>query len=251
MRQRRFRSPRLSTSAAPHATSPLVLQKDTRSIQTMFAKIAHRYDRANHVLSFQVDNYWRRVVSRRILPSPGRVLDVASGTGDLAVALARRGHKVTSTDFTFEMLAEGQAKLRKHARGTVQLTADALSLPFHAETFDAVTVAFGIRNFADPLAGLRDMTRVIRHGGRVAVLEFSRPSGPFGAAFQLYSSRILPAIGGFITGHREPYEYLPRSVAEFPEGDAFLALMRDAGLEHTEATRLTGGIASLYLGVKP
>jgi demethylmenaquinone methyltransferase/2-methoxy-6-polyprenyl-1,4-benzoquinol methylase len=230
-----------------------VLQKDRQTIQSMFAKIAHRYDRANHLLSFQIDHLWRSALVRSLENTSGPVLDVASGTGDLAVAIAgsNGSPRVFSSDFTFEMLAEGRSKLRSRAASARQLTADALNLPFRDASFEAVSVAFGIRNFADPAAGLREMTRVARPRGIVAVLEFSRPRGPFGALFQVYSSRVLPLLGGWITGHRAPYEYLPASVSEFPEGEAFLELMRRSGLLDVRARRMTGGIATLYTGRRP
>lgn len=217
----------------------------------MFAKIAHRYDRANHLLSMQVDHWWRRFVAKGLLTSPGRVLDLAAGTGDLTVALTRHGrHRVTSADFTFEMLAAGQTKVREHASGAPQLAADALALPVRSNSFDGVTIAFGIRNFADPLAGLRESYRVLRSGGRLGVLEFSRPRGLFGTLFTFYSFRVIPALGGLITGHREPYEYLPKSVRTFPEGSDFLNMMKDAGFIKLEQHRLTGGIATFYAGSK-
>lgn len=229
-----------------------MLEKDPRSIQSMFARIAPRYDRANHVLSMQVDHYWRRVVARALLPSPGLVLDLAAGTGDLTVELARRGgHRVVSADFTFEMLLHGREKLARHAPSATSATADALRLPFRSSTFDAVTVAFGIRNFASAEGGLREIHRVLRSGGRAGILEFSRPKGPFGALFNIYSKRVIPALGGLITGHRSPYEYLPESVQQFPEADAFLDLMRDADFHELTARRLTGGIATFYSGRKP
>lgn len=218
----------------------------------MFARIAPRYDRANRLLSLRIDTHWRKRVARSVLPAPGHILDVASGTGDLAVDLVRYGaHRVTSSDFTFEMLAHGRSKLLHAAPGTRQVAADALQLPFPDATFDATTVAFGIRNFADPEAGLREMARVVRPGGSIAVLEFSRPRGVWGAAFTSYSRYILPRVGGLITGHRAAYEYLPASVREFPEGSDFEALMRRAGLEGVASLRMTGGIATLYRGRRP
>lgn len=228
-----------------------MLDKDRRSIQTMFAKIAHRYDRANHLLSMQVDHWWRRFVATRLLSSPGRVLDLAAGTGDLTVALTKHGkHRVTAADFTFEMLAAGQAKVREHANGAPQITADALALPLRSGSFDGVTISFGIRNFADASAGLRESHRVLKSGGRLGVLEFSHPRGIFGAVFRIYSFHIIPFLGGLITGHREPYEYLPKSVRTFPEGNEFLELMRSAGFEDLRQYRLTGGIATFYMGSK-
>lgn len=226
-----------------------MLDKNRQTIQSMFGKIAHRYDRANRLLSARIDVVWRKRVARDLLPTPGRVLDLAAGTGDLAVDLSRRGkHRVTAADFTFEMLAAGRAKM---SNGSVNpLCADGLALPFRDEIFDASTISFGIRNFSDPLAGLREMRRIVRRGGTVAVLEFSRPRGLFGRLYAFYSLRILPLLGGWITGHRAPYEYLPASVQRFPEGDDFLGLMREAGLDQCRAERMTGGIVTFYSGRK-
>lgn len=217
----------------------------------MFATIAHRYDAANRILSCCFDVSWRRMVARRLLPAPGRVLDLAAGTGDLSIDLARNGgHRVISADFTFEMLLAGLDKLARSRVEVRQVAADALALPFASGLFDGVTVAFGIRNFADPLAGLREIARVTRQGGAVGVLEFSRPARLLERVFRWYFHHLLPRIGGLITGSRTAYEYLPLSVEEFPEGDAFLSLMKDAGLKGLTAARLSGGIVTFYRGEK-
>ena len=215
----------------------------------MFASVSHRYDTANRVLSMRLDTIWRKRVSRKLLGAPGRVLDLAAGTGELTVDLERYGgHRVVSADFTFEMLAHGQPKVLEHAPHAVQVTADALALPFRSAAFDGVSVAFGVRNFHDPLQGLREIRRVLRDGGRVGVLEFSMPRQPLRFVYGIYFRHILPAIGGMITGTRSPYEYLPASVQAFPEGDAFVALMKDAGFTNNVATRMSGGIVTFYRG---
>lgn len=215
----------------------------------MFAEIAPRYDRANRLLSFRTDVAWRKRVARTLLPSPGVVLDLAAGTGDLTVDLARYGsHEVVSADFTYEMLHYGRNKVA--GSGATQATADALSLPFRSSRFDAVTVAFGIRNFSDPLAGLREIHRVLKPGGVAGVLEFSRPGQPIRFFYQLYSRFVLPAVGGAITGQRAAYEYLPASVAAFPEGAAFSDLMQQAGFDTLTRTRMTGGIVTFYRGIR-
>lgn len=225
-----------------------MLDKQRNTIQSMFGRIAYRYDRANRLLSARFDVGWRRRVAAELLAGPGRVLDLATGTGDLAVDLNRaRKHRVVAADFTFEMLAAGRAKFSA-APAVTPLCADGTALPFRDGIFDGATIAFGIRNFSDPLAGLREMARVVRSGGVVGVLEFSRPRGVFGMLYAIYSTRILPMIGGWITGHRAPYEYLPASVRQFPEGDEFLRLMQQAGLADTKARRMTGGIATFYSG---
>lgn len=228
-----------------------MLDKRPASIQRMFADVAHRYDRANRVLSMRLDVSWRRAVARTLLPAPGLVLDLAAGTGDLTVDLTRRGgHTVISGDFTFEMLAWGTAKLQRLAPTARQVCADALNLPFADESFDGTTVSFGIRNFSDPLAGLSEMKRILKRGGVAGILEFSRPSKAVAKFYDFYSSHFLPRIGGAITGSRAPYEYLPASVRQFPEGEAFLALMREAGFVRLTAKRFTFGIATFYRGEK-
>jgi demethylmenaquinone methyltransferase/2-methoxy-6-polyprenyl-1,4-benzoquinol methylase len=197
----------------------------------------------------RLDVAWRRNVARELLDQPGHVLDLAAGTGDLTVDLDRYGHhSVVSADFTFEMLAAGRAKLKAASPSSIQITADALALPFRSGVFDGVSVAFGVRNFHDPLRGLREIRRVLRPGGRAGVLEFSLPGQPIRFFYSLYSRHILPLIGGLITGARSPYEYLPASVRTFPEGEAFLRLMEDAGFRNLESTRLSGGIVTFYRG---
>lgn len=229
-----------------------VLDKNPDRIQSMFAEIAPRYDRANRVLSLRVDTIWRRAVARALLPRGGRVLDLAAGTGDLTVDLTRIGrHRVVSADFTFEMLLAGRTKLARRAPDASQCTADALSLPFVSASFDGVTVAFGVRNFADPVTGLREMHRILRGGGAAGVLEFSIPRGLFGRVYDFYFRRVLPYVGGLLTGRRAAYEYLPASVGAFPEGAAFVELMERAGFVRVTARRMTGGIVTFYRGEKP
>lgn len=215
----------------------------------MFASVSHRYDTANRVLSMRFDVAWRKRVARQLLPAPGRVLDLAAGTGDLTVDLARYGqHRVVSADFTYEMLAHGQLKVLERAPGAVQVAADALALPFQSGSFDGVSVAFGVRNFHDPLQGLRETRRVLRTDGALGVLEFSMPRQPLRFVYGIYFRHILPAIGGFITGTRSPYDYLPASVQTFPEGNAFLSLMSEAGFRNCVAARMSGGIVTFYRG---
>ena len=218
----------------------------------MFATIAPRYDLANRVLSMRFDTRWRRLVAGRLLARPGLVLDMAAGTGDLTVDLYKTGgHRVVSADFTYEMLLAGREKLASTASSCPQLGADALELPFAPETFDGAAVAFGIRNFHDPLIGLTELTRVIKPGGAIGILEFSTPSPIVNFFYRRYFTFVLPRLGGALTGSRDSYEYLTRSVDDFPEGPAFLSLMKEAGLTKIEATRLTGGISTFYRGEKP
>lgn len=229
-----------------------MLDKDPRRIRAMFAEIAPRYDRANRVLSARFDVRWRKRVARTLLKAPGRVLDLAAGTGDLTVDLVRfGGHRPVSADFTYEMLVAGREKLARGAPGAPQCTADALHLPFASSCFDGATVAFGVRNFADPLAGLREIHRVLRSGGAAGILEFSMPTGLVLRLYSFYFRHILPRIGGVLTGRREAYEYLPASVGEFPQGADFVRLMEQAGFTGVTARRMTFGICTFYRGEKP
>jgi demethylmenaquinone methyltransferase/2-methoxy-6-polyprenyl-1,4-benzoquinol methylase len=222
-----------------------VVDRTPERIQQMFASIAPRYDRANRVLSLSRDVGWRRLAARTLLPAPGRVLDIAAGTGDLTVSLRRYGrHRVVSADFTYEMLLHGKGKTSS------PVTADALRLPFADGTFDGIAVAFGIRNFVDTAAALREMRRVIRAGGAAGILELTTPRGALRGAYRWYFSVVLPRLGGLITGKPQAYRYLPSSVDDFPEGEAFMSRMREAGFGDVTARRLSGGIATLYRGVK-
>ena len=218
------------------------------AIRSMFARVAPRYDRANHLLSMGIDHGWRRAAVRFAELQPGeRVLDTCCGTGDLALALTRAGGEVVGTDFCPEMLTHAVTKSR--AAGAPRwLAADTMRLPFADDSFDLATVAFGIRNVEDPVAGLREMGRVVRPGGRVLVLEFCRPRLPgLRQAYLLYFRRVLPRLGRWISGDTEgAYDYLPDSVMKFPERGAFLELMSDAGLESPRMRLLSGGIAALY-----
>jgi demethylmenaquinone methyltransferase/2-methoxy-6-polyprenyl-1,4-benzoquinol methylase len=224
----------------------------------MFAHIAPRYDVANRVLSGGVDRRWRRGAVRFSGAGPGdRVLDVCSGTGDLALALARTGSRVVGSDFTFEMLRRAGPKTAAQAdrldHPPTFVAGDTMELPFRDDSFDLVTVAFGIRNVSAPLEGLREMRRVTRPGGRIVVLEFCKPRVPVvGALYRFYFRRILPVLGRMISGDTKgAYSYLPESVMAFPERGEFLELMRKAGLEAPHQKILTCGIAALYRAEVP
>lgn len=240
------------------AASPQVDKSGAR-VQRMFGQIAPRYDLMNHLLSGGVDCYWRWRTVRAVPPEGSApILDVCTGTGDLAFAYAKRaGHAVpvVGTDFTHEMLVRAEQKAgRRSLQPTVTfLEADTQQLPFPEDTFQIVCVAFGLRNVSDTLRGLREMARVCRPGGRVAVLEFSTPRIPLlGKLYSLYFRHVLPRIGQLIARNREDaYRYLPTSVSAFPEGNDLTALMQESGLAQTRFRRLTGGIATLYIGVKP
>lgn len=221
----------------------------------MFAGIAGRYDLLNHLLSGNVDRRWRRLVADKLCPSLGAnstVLDVACGTGDLALVVAERcGARVVGVDFCRPML-EIAARKAADAPGKIPFVeGDALRLPFADRQFDAATIAFGLRNLSDVAGGLKELRRVLKTGGRLVVLEFSRPVVPgFRALFQFYFSRVLPRIGGLVSGSRGAYEYLPDSVSKFPDQKRLASLMREVGFEATEYRNLTGGIAALHTGTR-
>lgn len=225
----------------------------------MFAEIAPRYDLLNHLLSLNVDRWWRRRTVHRVPPiGDAPILDVCTGTGDLALAYARftRGQvPVVASDFCPEMLAVGERKKRR-AGLNGELTfveADAQALPFDDDQFQIVCVAFGLRNVQDTDRGLTEMTRVCRPGGRVAVLEFSTPRWqPFRWIYGTYFRHVLPRIGQLLARNKsDAYEYLPASVDQFPDGEALALRMEAAGLDGVEIRPLTFGIATLYVGEKP
>jgi demethylmenaquinone methyltransferase / 2-methoxy-6-polyprenyl-1,4-benzoquinol methylase len=225
----------------------------SEQVREMFASIARRYDAANEVLSLGVHRGWRRAAVRLSGALPGdRVLDCATGTGDLALAFKRvvgPTGEVIGSDFCAEMLAPAPEKARRAGLEVRFEVADALALPYPDRSFDVASIAFGIRNVDDPVRCLREMARVVRPGGRVAVLEFGQPRGPFGALFRVYSRQVMPMIGGLLTGNRSAYEYLPRTAAAFPAGDRFLSLMDEAGsFAERSATPLLAGTAYVYVG---
>ncbi len=221
-------------------------------VRGMFARVARRYDLANHVLSFNIDRLWRARTVRRVRPileRPGaRVLDICCGTGDLTLALAREcGAPVLGSDFCHPMLVAARGK---GAAGLFE--ADALRLPLRDASLDLVTVAFGFRNLANYGAGLVEMRRVLGPAGMAAILEFSEPPNAiFAALYHFYSRRILPPIGGALSGSREAYTYLPESVRKFPSAEELAEEMRRAGFEEVRYERFSGGIATLHLGVTP
>jgi demethylmenaquinone methyltransferase/2-methoxy-6-polyprenyl-1,4-benzoquinol methylase len=221
----------------------------------MFAGIAGRYDLLNHLLSGNVDKRWRRQVARSLQPSlveGARVLDVACGTGDLSLVLASAGAgRVVGLDFCRPMLEIARGKAAAGSRAVPFVEGDAMRLPFADETFDVVTIAFGLRNLAGVFEGLKELRRILRPGGRVAVLEFSSPVVPgFRALFRFYFTRVLPRIGGLVSGSRGAYEYLPDSVSRFPDQKRLAEMMREAGFEGVGYRNLTGGIAALHTGAR-
>lgn len=246
-------TPPASATASDHPT----LDKSQPRIQGMFAAIADRYDFLNHLLSMNVDKYWRwRTTRMAPVPADGApILDTCTGTGDLALAyhrLAQGKNRLFGTDFCEPMLQKAQKK-RREAAGIEFMVADTLRLPFPSDTFGLVTVAFGLRNVSDTDGGLRELSRVCKPGGQVAVLEFSTPRlWPFSWIYRFYFRYILPRVGQWVSGSKDfAYGYLPASVASFPERQALAQRMESAGLTGVRYHPLTLGIATLYLGKKP
>lgn len=237
-----------------------LLDKREARIRRMFGQIAPRYDFLNHLLSLNVDRAWRRKTTRLVPPAPaaGPILDLCTGTGDLALAYDRAASgtvPVVGADFCHEMLVRAAEKARR-AGATERVRfveADAQAVPFPADYFQLVTVAFGLRNVTDPDRGLAEMVRVTRPGGRVAVLEFSRPRGRvFGPLYRWYFRAVLPRVGQILSRSREgAYSYLPASVMEFPDGEALADRLRARGLTDVRYYPFTFGVATLYVGVKP
>lgn len=232
---------------------PTIARKE--QVSAMFNNIAKKYDFLNHFLSAGIDRLWRRkLVARLLREKPNLVLDVATGTGDLAIELARRSRaRITGVDIAQAMLDIGKTKIEKRGlEKQISLQwADSEALPFDTETFDAAMVAFGVRNFEDLHQGLSEMCRVLKNGGTVAVLEFSRPKAfPFKQLYDFYFKNILPLMGRMVSKDPSAYSYLPESVYHFPDGQAFLDHLKQAGFDQTEQKRLSLGIATLYTAKK-
>jgi demethylmenaquinone methyltransferase/2-methoxy-6-polyprenyl-1,4-benzoquinol methylase len=232
------------------------LSQKGEQIQQMFDTIAPKYDFLNHLLSFGIDKRWRRIAVRLIkAPEGGKVLDVATGTGDVALEIARvtpDSVMITGADFSPEMIALGQTKIAAspYAKRIDFKVAPCEDLPFGSDTFDSVTIAFGIRNVVDRRLGLAELWRVIKPGGRIVILEFSIPrSAVFRWLYHFYFLRILPAIGGLFSKY-DAYKYLPDSVLEFPSTEEFCNIMTDIGFKHVRCQPLTFGISSIYTGSK-
>ncbi|GFO97619.1 ubiquinone/menaquinone biosynthesismethyltransferase ubiE [groundwater metagenome] len=215
----------------------------------MFAGISHRYDFLNSLLSLRRDKYWRRFAAEK-LPS-GLVLDVCSGTGDVAIEVSKRSPAVAS-DFCSEMLKLCDRKIKKsNIKNVCCIQNDAENLSFKDSSFDGAIVAFGIRNVADIKKSLFEMHRVVRKGGRVVVLEFSQPQNRFfRSMYYLYFQKLLPVIGRFVSKKSGPYSYLPSSVMTFPKREEFVELMRRSGMKDIELYDLTFGIVTVYVGSK-
>lgn len=247
--------PRINPGARP--VGALSEADAAADVQRMFDTIAPTYDRANHLLSFGLDRLWWRRAARALRPvlvnPKARILDLCCGTGDLTAALlAHRSptaEPILGGDFSSAMLDRAR---RKHAgRNARFLEADALALPFAPASLDLVTFAFGFRNLANYAAGLREVHRVLAPGGQIAILECNQPGGLAGLLYSLYFKRVLPLLGGLLSGAPAAYRYLPASVERFPRPPAMLALLRDAGFPDARWTGYTFRTAGLYRGTKP
>ena len=236
-----------------------MVDKSDDRVRAMFGEIAPKYDRVNHLLSCNVDRYWRWKTVRKVNPAGEQpILDVCAGTGDLAFAFHKkcRGRvPVIAADFCPEMLAIGEQKrdnLGIEESSLKFVEADTQQLPFESDRFQVVSVGFGLRNVSDTMQGLREMVRVCCPGGRVAILEFSMPRWqPFKAIYGWYFRNVLPRIGQWLARNdHSAYNYLPESVSEFPSGLEMVKLLKEAGLQEARCHAFTGGVASLYVGVK-
>ncbi len=222
----------------------------------MFDGVAPRYDLLNHLLSANLDRSWRRRALARLERSGrGRVLDLCGGTGDLSIELIRsqRAGRVVCCDFSHAMLRAAAPKFERLElqERIVRVEADGLNLPFSEASFDAVTVAFGVRNLADMDRGFREMLRVLRPGGKLVVLEFSRPTAPLlSGLYRFYLGRVLPRIGDGVSGRTGPYGYLARTISEFPDAAELAGRIRESGFAACEWSTMTGGVVAAHTAVK-
>ena len=222
-------------------TSPT---RDPEIVREMFGRVARRYDLANHVLSLGIDFWWRARAARLVQSwKAERIIDLATGSGDLALAMAKHSPhaKIVAADFSPTMIQIARSKGVREA-----IIADALQLPFAAESFDCVTIAFGLRNIADWGSALREMSRVLVSGGHVLVLDFSIPKSILRAPYRFYLHRFLPTLAGLLTGEKEAYEYLATSIEEFPSGNEMLQLIEANGFAHASGCAMTGGVVTMY-----
>jgi len=235
-----------------------MLTPKARQIRQMFSSIAPRYDLLNHLLSLNIDKSWRRKAVSLMRSDANQQqplwLDLCCGTGDLSLEMLLQGaYRIVSSDFSHPMLRLNLDKLR-HRGGTAKISvveADALTLPFPADTFDGIAIAFGLRNLESPETGLAEMRRVLKPGGRLVVLEFSKPTNAlFNRLFQKYFFTVLPRIGAALSRHHHAYTYLPESVSQFPDQARLAALFSSCKFERIGYVNLTGGIAAIHWGEK-
>ncbi len=226
------------------------------NVTRLFDNIAPAYDKLNHILSLNIDKGWRRKAVREIIDvdSPLKVLDVACGTGDFTIEIARKaaaGSMVQGVDISEGMMQVGREKILKAGVAAELSLADCEALPFDDCTFDRISVGFGVRNFEHLELGLSEMNRVLAPDGKLVILELSVPSNAFIRwCYKFYFLKVLPAIGGLVSGDRGAYEYLPASVLKFPSPDRFINMMKSAGFDYVEHVPLTFGICRMYIGKK-
>lgn len=232
------------------------LNKKSDNVAAMFNSIAAKYDFLNHFLSLGIDKLWRRRLVKQLAKSnPRQVLDIATGTGDLAIQLANHHQlvNITGVDISENMLNIGRDKIwkRKLEERIKLKQANSMNLPFADSEFDAAMVAFGVRNFEDLSKGIAEIHRVLKNGGNLYVLEFSMPSKfPMRNLYRFYFRKVLPFVGGIVSGSKSAYTYLPESVFAFPEKEKFVEIMANAGFKNCNYKRLTFGVASIYVGSK-
>lgn len=225
-------------------------------VKKMFDNIAPDYDKLNHILSLNIDKRWRKKAVRELADEsrPMKVLDVACGTGDFTIEIAKKvakGSEVIGVDISEGMIAVGKEKIAKSDINATMVVADCEALPYDEGTFDRISVGFGVRNFEHLELGLSEMYRVLTPGGKLIILELSVPSNRFIRwCYKLYFLKILPFIGGLVSGHRGAYEYLPASVLRFPAPDKFMEIMKSSGFDVVEHRSLTMGICRMYIGKK-
>lgn len=225
-------------------------------IRKLFDNIAPDYDKLNHILSLNIDKGWRKKAVREIVDSvaPLNVLDVACGTGDFTIEIAQKaavGSKITGIDLSEGMMKIGREKIAAAGVAAEMIQGDCEALPYDDVSFDRISVGFGVRNFEHLSVGLAEMCRVLKQDGKLVILELSVPSNAFIRwCYKLYFLKILPTIGGWVSGDRSAYEYLPASVLRFPAPDRFMAMMREAGFKSVEHRSLTFGICRMYIGKK-
>lgn len=228
-------------------------EQTARWVREMFGGVAGRYDLLNHVLSFNIDKLWRARTVKRVMPilrrPDAQVLDICCGTGDLLIELEKAaGRRLLGSDFCHPMLREAGDKILKRRLGSALFESDALRLPVKDASLDLITVAFGVRNFANYRKGFEEMRRALRPGGVAAILEFSQPPNPmFARLYNFYSMKVLPRIGAVISGSPQAYEYLPDSVRKFPDAPHLAAILKECGFAQVEFERMTFGIVALHL----
>ena len=230
-------------------------QSKKEEVAQMFNNISANYDFLNHFLSLGIDHLWRkRAVKQLQKQQPKVLLDLATGTGDFAIAcLKLKPEKIIGMDISSGMLEVGKLKMKKRAFDNIidMQLGDSENMPFEDHTFDAITVGFGVRNYENLEKGLGEMLRVLKPGGQAVILEFSKPKAfPVKQLFGFYSKVLIPLFGKYISKDERAYTYLPESVAAFPEGAAFVAVLEKVGYQTSEPIRLSGGIASIYIGTK-